>query len=244
MVNKLVLQSVINKYYLGENESVKWKIKDKTLSIDFMSVNKEVIGKVTHTGFDVEDSELAIFDTKKLLNLLGITQGDLIFELEKGKSVYTKMKFADESFNLTYALADPLLIGKVGSVTEPQWDAVLPLEKEHVDNLVKAKNALAGIGSMTLSIDVDLNGDNMCVFTFGDEQGHNNKITYQMYGTIKQEKIEIPFNSDMFRNILKENKDLESGHIFISYQGLMKLQFNSEDTLSIYYMVRKEESAF
>jgi len=244
MVNKLVLQSVINKYYLGENESVKWKIKDKTLSIDFMSVNKEVIGKVTHTGFDVEDSELAIFDTKKLLNLLGITQGDLIFELEKGKSVYTKMKFADESFNLTYALADPLLIGKVGSVTEPQWDAVLPLEKEHVDNLVKAKNALAGIGSMTLSIDVDLNGDNMCVFTFGDEQGHNNKITYQMYGTIKQEKAEIPFNSDMFRNILKENKDLESGNIYLSYQGLMKLEFKSEDTTCEYYMVRREESAF
>ena len=244
MVNKLVLQSVINKYYLGENESVKWKIKDKTLSIDFMSVNKEVIGKVIHTGFDVEDSELAIFDTKKLLNLLSITQGDLIFELEKGKSVYTKMKFADESFNLTYALADPLLIGKVGSVTEPQWDAVLPLEKEHVDNLVKAKNALAGIGSMTLSIDVDLNGDNMCVFTFGDEQGHNNKITYQMYGKIKQQKCEIPFNSDIFKNIFQANKDLESGTLYLSYQGLMKLEFKSEDTTSEYYMVRKEESSF
>ena len=124
MVNKLVLQSVINKYYLGENESVKWKIKDKTLTIDFMSVNKEVIGKIIHTNFDVEDSELAIFDTKKLLNLLSITQGDLMFSLEKGKSVYTKMHFADNAFNLTYALADPLLIGKVGSVTEPEWDAV------------------------------------------------------------------------------------------------------------------------
>jgi hypothetical protein len=65
-----------------------------------------------------------------------------------------------------------------------------------------------------------------------------------MYGTITPEKAEIPFNSDMFRNILKENKDLESGHIFLSYQGLMKLQFNSEDTLSVYYMVRREESAF
>jgi hypothetical protein len=244
MVNKLILQSVINKYYLGENESVKWQIKDKTLTIDFMSVNKEVIGKIIHSNFDVEDSELAIFDTKKLLNLLSITQGDLIFELEKGKSVYTKMKFADASFNLTYALADPLLIGKVGSATEPEWDAVLPLEKEYVDNLVKAKNALTGIGLMTVSVEVDLNGDNMCLFTFGDEQGHNNKITYQMYGTITPQQIEIPFNSDMFRNILKENKDLESGHIFLSYQGLMKLQFNSEDTLSIYYMVRKEESAF
>jgi hypothetical protein len=244
MVNKLILQSVINKYYLGENESVKWKIKDKTLTIDFMSISKEVIGKITHNNIDIEDSELAIFDTKKLLNLLGITQGDLMFELEKGRSVYTKMKFADASFNLTYALADPLLIGKVGAVSEPEWDACLPLEKESVDNLVKAKNALAGIGLLTVSVDKDLNGDDMCIFTFGDEQGHNNKIIYQMYGKIKQEKIEIPFNSDIFRNILKENKDLESGNIYLSYQGLMKIEFKSEDTLSVYYIVRKEESAF
>jgi hypothetical protein len=161
MVNKLVLQSVINKYYLGENESVKWKINNKTLTIDFMSINKEVIGKIVYDGFDVEDSELAIFDTKKFLNLLSITSNDLMFNLEKGKSVYTKMHFADNSFNLTYALADPLLIGKVASVTEPEWDACLPLEKEHVDNLVKAKNALTGIGSMTISVDKDFNDDDM-----------------------------------------------------------------------------------
>jgi hypothetical protein len=244
MVNKLVLQSVINKYYLGENESVKWKIKDKTLTIDFMSINKEVIGKIIHSNFDLEDSELAIFDTKKFLNLLGITQGDLMFTLEKGKNVYTKLHFADHVFNLTYALADPLLIGKVGSVTEPTWDAVLPLEKEHVDNLIKAKNALSGVDLVTIAIDVDLNGDNVCVFTFGDEKGHNNKITYQMYGKITQQKVEIPFSSDMLRNILQANKDLESGNIFLSYQGLMKFHFNSEDTFSTYYVVRKEESAF
>jgi len=244
MVNKLVLQSVINKYYLGENESVKWKIKDKTLTVDFMSVSKEVIGNITHTNFDVEDSELAIFDTKKFLNLLGITQGDLIFTLEKGKSVYTKLHFADSAFNLTYALADPLLISKVATVTEPQWDAVLPLEKEYVDNLVKAKSALAGVGLLTISVDKDLNGDDMCIFTFGDEQGHNNKITYQMYGKIKQQPVNIPFNSDMFKNILQANKDLEEGSIYLNYEGLMKIEFKSENTTSTYYMVRREESAF
>jgi len=244
MVNKLVLQSVINKYYLGENESVKWKIKDKTLTIDFMSISKEVIGKITHQNFDLEDSELAIFDTKKLLNLIGITQGDLMFNLEKGKSVYTKMHFADNAFNLTYALADPLLIGKVGSVTEPEWDATLYLEKEHVDNLVKAKSALAGVGLLTISVTKDLNDDDMCVFTFGDEQGHNNKITYQLYGKIKPEKVEIPFNSDIFKNIFQTNKDLDSGFIYLSYQGLMKIEFKSEDTTSEYYMVRREESSF
>ena len=57
MVNKIVLQSVINKYYLGENESVKWSIKDKTLTIDFMSVNKEVIGKIVHNNIDNKNDD-------------------------------------------------------------------------------------------------------------------------------------------------------------------------------------------
>ena len=209
-----------------------------------MSISKEVIGKITHNNIDIEDSELAIFDTKKLLNLIGITSGDLLFNLEKNRNLCTKMYFADADFNLTYALADPLLIGRVGAVTEPEWDAVLPFEKEYVDNLVKAKSALAGIGLLTVSIDKDLNGDDMCVFTFGDEQGHNNKITYQLYGDIKKDTISLPFNSDMLKTILNVNKDLENGNMYLSYKGLMKLEFEIEGTQSTYYMIRKEQSAF
>ena len=244
MVNKLVLQSIINKYHLGEIPSVKWKIKDKVLSIDFMSINKEVIGNITHTDIDIEDSNLAIFDTKKLLNLVNITSGDLLINFEKTKAVYTKMFLADNDFNLTYALSDPLLIGKVGTVDEPKWDMVLPLEKEQVDNLVKAKSALAGIGNMTISPDTDLDGGDLCVITFGDEQGHNNKITYNLTGEIRQADASIPFNSDIFKTILNTNKDLEEGTLYLSYQGLMKLNFKSENTTSTYYMIRKEESAF
>lgn len=244
MVNKLVLQSIINKYHLGEVSSVKWKIQDKVLSIDFMSINKEVIGNITHTDIDIEDSNLAIFDTKKLLNLVNITSGDLLINFEKTKAVYTKMFLADSDFNLTYALSDPLLIGKVGTVDEPKWDMVLPLEKEQVDNLVKAKSALAGIGNMTISPDTDLDGGDLCVITFGDEQGHNNKITYNLTGEIRQADISIPFNSDIFKTILNTNKDLEEGTLYLSYQGLMKLEFKSLNTTSTYYMIRKEESAF
>lgn len=244
MVNKLVLQSIINKYYLGENESVKWKIKDKTLTIDFMSLNREVIGKVTHNNFDVEDSELAIFDTKKLLNLISITSGDLLLTLDKIKAVYTKLKIADTDFNLTYALADPLLISKVGSVTEPEWDTVINLESENVANLIKAKGALASVNNMLISIESDSNGDDMCLFTFGDEHGHNNKITYQLYGKITSTDIKIPFNSDIFKNILNTNKDFDKGVLYLNYKGLMKLEFSTNDFQSEYYLVRKEQSAF
>ena len=72
MINKLIVQSIINKYYLGENESVKWVVKDNSLSIDFMTPSKDVIGSVVCTNFELEDSKLAIYDTKKLNSLISI----------------------------------------------------------------------------------------------------------------------------------------------------------------------------
>ena len=244
MINKLVLSGTINKYYLGENESVKWSTKDNVLTIDFMSINKEVIGQVVQENFDMEDSELSVFDTKKLLNLLSITSGDLMLSLEKHRNIYTKLHLAVTAFNLTYALADPLLIGKVGTVTEPEWDAVINLEIEDVDNLVKAKSALKDVNNMLISVDKDLNGDNMLLFTFGDEQGHNNKITYQLYGKINPEPASIPFNSDMLKNILHANKDMVDGTLYLNYSGLIKLEFKSDKSRTKYYIVRKEQSNF
>ena len=225
MINKLTLQSAINKYHLGEIESVKWTVKDNTLSVDFMSLNKEIIGKLTYNNFTVEDCELAVFDTKKLLNLINITSGDLLISLEKVKSINTKLHIADNSYNLTYALADPLLIAKPGTVNEPEWDAVLPLEREFVDHLIKAKSALQGVDNMTITPTKDLNDTSVCIFSFGDEDGHNNRITYQMYGEIQSSDSNIPFNSDSFKNILNANKDLEEGTISINYGGLDEIMF-------------------
>ena len=244
MINKLTLQSAINKYHLGEIESVKWTVKDNTLSVDFMSLNKEIIGKLTYNNFTVEDCELAVFDTKKLLNLINITSGDLLISLEKVKSFNTKLHIADNSYNLTYALAAPLLIAKPGTVNEPEWDAVLPLEREFVDHLIKAKSALQGVDNMTITPTKDLNDTSVCIFSFGDEDGHNNRITYQVYGEIQPSDVNIPFNSDSFKNILNANKDLEEGTISINYGGLMKLCFKSEDSESEYFLIRKEQSAF
>jgi hypothetical protein len=247
MVNKLVIKSIIDKYYLGENDSVKWGIKDKNLTIPFMSSSRELIGRITHSNFNLDDCELAIFDTKKLLNLITITHGDLLFTFDKVKSYYTKMHFADENFSLTYALADPLLIGKVGEVTEPNWDSIIPLSKDSIAHLIKAKSALSGetnTNIMTTNVEKDLNGDNAFIFTFGDEHGHNNKVKYQMYGEVSPSNESIPYNSDTFKNILNVNKDMENGCLYFSYKGLMKIEFTLGELTSTYYLVRRESTNF
>jgi len=61
MIPKLDLQSIINKYYLnGLNETVKWEIKDKTLTIKFTSPTREMIGEGLF-GFCISRNDMVIF---------------------------------------------------------------------------------------------------------------------------------------------------------------------------------------
>lgn len=244
MISKTVLQSVINKYYLGLNESVKWVIENNSMYVDFMAPTRDVIGKVTCKDFPLEDSKLAIFETKKLLNLVSICSGDLLLELEKNREVYTKLKLSDLNFNLNFALSDPLLIDKVGTVNTPEWVVELDLTTEDLENIIRAKSALSGVDNMTINTTKDLDDEDVCEFVFGDEQGHNNKITYQLKGDIKETNIKLPYNSDMFKTILYANKDMEEGKLYLSSMGLMRLEFQSENTTSEYFLVRKAETSY
>lgn len=244
MINKLQLQSIINKYYLGVNEAVKWEIENNELGINFMTPTKDVIGSVSCKDFQLEDSKLAIYDTKKLNSLISICNGDLLLELEKNNAIYTKLKISDLNFNLNYALSDPLLIGKVGEVTIPEWVVELDLTQEDIDNLIKAKSALSGIDNMLVTTTINLDNEDVVEFVFGDESGHNNKITYQVKGKITEQDIKLPFNSDIFKTILHANKDMGGGKLYLSSMGLIQLEFELENIFSRYFIVRKAETEF
>ena len=244
MINKSILQSVINKYYLNVCESVTWKTEDNNLTIDFMSPTADIIGKVTCNNFPLENSELAIYDTKKLSSLISICNGDLLLELEKQHKLISKLKISDLNFNLTYAISDPLLVPKVGTVNVPEFTVNLNLTNENIDNLIKAKSALQGIDNMLITTTTNLDGENVCEFVFGDEHGHNNKITYQISGDITEEDMKIPYNSDTFKTIMNANKDMEEGTMKISSMGLIEFKFSNDEVSSEYYMVRKAETDF
>ena len=244
MINKLTLQSIINKYYLGLNEAVKWVVEDDSLGISFMTPTKDVIGAVNCSNFQLENCKLAIYDTKKLLSLVNICNGDLLLELEKNNAICTKLKISDLNFNLNYALSDPLLINKVGEVTVPEWVVELDLTSEDVENIIRAKSALSQVDNMLVTTTTNLDGEDVVEFVFGDESGHNNKITYQVKGDIKEKDIKLPFNSDTFKTILQANKDMEGGKMYLSSMGLIQLEFSLDEISSKYFIVRKAETEF
>ena len=247
MINKQRLQSIISKYHLnGLTQSVKWDTKEGKLDICFVSDNKDLAGDVKVESSPVEDSELAIFDTSQLNKLISVTNGDLLLTLEKNHKVYSKLYIEDSSFNVAYNLADSLLIPKRGNINFPEnYDVIINLNTEVVDNLIKAKNALSGISDMMITTIEDEDRGKVVEFSFGDRSNYSNKIRYTINEEIDiKQDIKLPFNSDLFKEILNSNKDLESGKISISEEGFMKLEFCVEDINSMYYMVRKEDSTY
>jgi len=52
--------------------------------------------------------------------------------------------------------------------------------------------------------------------------------------------IEIPFDSDIFKDILSANKDMSTGILRISEVGMLKLNFTTEETESEYFIARNE----
>lgn len=245
MISKSTLSSIISKYYLGTNESVKWIIENNTLSVDFISPSKDVIGTVSCSNFQLDNTTLPIFDTKKLNNLVSICQGEVLVEVEKVNTVATKLNLSDMHFNLTYALSDMLLIPKVGSVNVPnEWEVKIDLSSEDVSQLIRAKSALSDVDNMVFKTTPDLDGNLVCEIVFGDGHGHSNKITYQLMGDVLEGGISVPFDSNMFKTILSANKDMETGTLKLAKGGLLQLEFSTEDTSSNYFMLRKAETSF
>ena len=240
MINKNQLTSAISKYYLnGLNNQVKWRIKDNKLIIYAGEAGR--VCKIELNNFPLEDSELGVFDTNKLNKLLSITNGDLNLSLEKLKSVYTKIHIADENFDLTYSLADILILGKNTYYEDPEsWEIELDLSPEDIDHLIKAKNALSDVNNMLITTTSDFDNNLICEFIFGDNTGFSNKISYQLNGKITDNNISLPFDSDIFKDILNSNKDQDSGTLKLSREGILKLNFSSENIYSEYYAARNE----
>ena len=242
MISKTQLQSVINKYHLGEIEKVKWEILNNELQVNFIAPSNIVLGSVRCFDFPIEEADLAIYNTKKLSNLISICKGDLLLEIEKQKEMLLKLNISDMNFNLSYALSDPLLIKKVGKAKPVEgWYVELNLSSDEISNILRAKGAMSEIDNFLVTTTKDLDGQDVCEFVFGDEVGHNNKITYQLQGEINKEDMKIKYNSNMLKTILNANKDMDEGQFKISNQGLMYFNFKNETIESEYYMVPQED---
>ena len=244
MITKTYLQSIISKYYMeGLIDSVKWVIKDNQLSINFISPNKNLVGNVTISNFNFRDAELGIFDTTKLNKLLAITSKDLKLETIKSGKTFTKLIISDNQFTVNYSLADTMLISKVPQVEEPDYEIEASLSNDDLMAIIKAKTALTDIETVNIKPHSSIEGNQHLELTFGNNDDYSNKISYYIQQISKynvHKNFNIFYNSELLKLVMNANKEVSRGKLFLSLNGLIKLEFENNDIKSTYFLVQNE----
>ena len=241
MISKNKLQSFISKYYIGQFNQAKWRIKNNEVKVYVGSHG--LAANVNMKNFPLEDGDIAVFDSNKLQKLVAVTSGDLLLSLEKQGQLNTKLKISDANFELDYSLADPLIIPKIDWYKDLDWEMELDVSREDIDSLIKAKNALSEYDTLLIRAVKNLDGETVCEFVFGDNTNFSSKVTYQIEGNVNDVFVNahVPFDSNVLKEILNVNKDSDNTKFYLSSKGLAKWTFSDEDTSSIYYMTRNEQ---
>ena len=245
MISKFELQSVINKYFLGGLiEGVKWDVKSNNLNIKFTAPTKEMIGEINYSNFNLVDSSVGISNTTQLLKLIGISGGEIHLDYIKNNKIFTKLIISDNQFTVNYALADILTIPKAGAFNGSNvFNLETDLNIEIISALIKAKSALSESETVVFKPTTSMDGDFQLELIFGGDIEYANKVSYFMTNFTQKDvssDFTLNFNSNLLKEILTTNKDALKAKMSINLEGLLKLSFETANTVSTYYMVKKD----
>ena len=238
MISKKVISNIVSKYSLGNHiEQVKWVIEDKKLNINFINDSKNLVGFIKYNkDIGLKDGNYGIFNTSQLIKCLNILDGDILVEANT-----SRLNLADTNYEIKFSLADPAVIPSVPSITNPsQFSVSFDINDEFITRFVKSKDALSELDTFTVETRDGFTGEEL-VFTVGTDI--TNTIEFAVEAKINESFDPVPFDSNLLKEILKANRDYDSGEIRISKNGLLDAHFKCEDELSTgYYLVRKQEN--
>ena len=239
-MQKQTLTSVVDKYHLnGIVESVKWVIKDKNITVDFITPMKNLVGKVTSPNFDLEDVDLGIYNTSQFNKLVKIMDSTVVLGLTKSPyGTPIELTLADNQYDLNYYLSDLMLIESVPNINEPtDYDTTSKIEPNFITMFANAKKALGDVKQFTVQTETK-DGETSLLIIIGDGNSYANKIKFKATCESMFGLSETPFPADVMMELLKANEEADSGTIQISSEGLMKISFVEGSIESTYYLVR------
>ena len=239
MINKKVISDIVSKYSLGNNiEKVKWIITDEKLIIHFINDSKNLVGYVDYRKeIGLKPGDYGIFNTSQLIKCLNILDGDILVDATK-----SKLNMADTNYDIKFNLADPAVIPNVPDINDSDdWSVSFSVSDEFITRFVKSKDALSDLDTFTVETRDGFNGEEL-VFTVGTNITNTIEFTVEN-ATINESFDEVPFDSNLLKEILKANRTYHSGEIRINKKGLLDAHLHcGNDLYTGYYLVRKQEN--
>tara|TARA_B100001063_G_scaffold52097_1_gene46082 strand:+ start:42 stop:761 length:720 start_codon:yes stop_codon:yes gene_type:complete len=238
MIGKKVISDIVSKYSLGNViEKVKWVVTDKKLKINFINDSKVLLGFVEYRNdIGLKNGDYGIFNTSQLIKCLNILDGDILIEASN-----SKLNIADTNYEIKFGLSKPEVLPKVPEIKdEDNFSVSFSVNDEFITRFVKSKDALSDLEIFTVETREGFTGEEL-VFTIGTTI--TNSIEFAVEADIKESFNSIPFDSNLFKEILKANKNYHSGEIRINKKGLIDAHFHcGEGLFTGYYLVRKQDN--
>ena len=240
MTDKRIIDSFIDKYHLGGNiERIKWGADNESLSAKFINDSQNLVGQIKSKNFQFPIGEFGIYSTSTLSKLLNILENEVMFEIQKEGGTPSKFIIADTNMDIKFNLADPQVIPSVPAINKTKGNVEIQLTEEFTTKFIKAKDA---VGEEVFYISTqDGFTSKEVAFTIGNKS--TNSVSFSMEieeGGSDIELDNIPFNSDLVKEIFKHNKRFELGFIQINPKGLMTFAFKFGDLETNYYLVRNQ----
>ena len=238
MISKKVILDIVSKYSLGNNiEKVKWIITDENFTINFINDSKNLVGNVVYNQqIGLKPGDYGIFNTSQLIKCLNILDGDILVD-----ATSSKLNLADTNYDIKFNLADPAVIPNVPEVNHSHESSVsFEVNDEFITRFVKSKDALSELDTFTIETRDGFDGEELA-FTVGTNI--TNTIEFTVDAVIRESFESIPFDSNLFKEILKANRIYEKGEIHVHKNGLIWALFSfNNNTKTEYFLVRKQEN--
>ena len=233
-MNKQKLTGFVEKYSLGNTiESVPWSIKNNTLSTDFVSDDRTLLGNVTLNSFDIDDAEVGIYNTTQLQKMISVLGSDVSVNLKKADDRAIAIDMTDGEVSLNYMLADLDIIPKAPKLkTLPDTTVVIKVDNDFITKFVRAKNALSESDNFTVI------SNTITQIIIGESDSNTNKININVKTEVNNKLSAISFNANYLKEILAANRDHTTGKMEVCAGGLAVLTFSNADYTSKYYLVQ------
>ena len=236
-MEKSKINRFVQKYTLaGLVESVKWEVKDNSLHTSFISDDKSVLGSVSLSDFEFQNTTLGIYDTSKLTKMIGVLDDDLEFGVSEIEGKAVSLKFNDKATSVNYMLADLSVIPNVPDLKQlPSFNVKITLDQTFINRFIRAKAALADENNFTFTCK-----NNKGQIILGHSNINTDRISIDVDCECDGDIEPISFSATYLKEILVANKEASGATLNISTQGLSHIHFEVDEYTTDYYLVETQ----
>ena len=238
-MNKLSLNSFIQKYHLGGNvNSVKWNSDGTNLSTRFISGDKSLLGELTLAKQKLPEFEVGVYDTTLLFKMLSTLSDSVDFKVNEVDGEPVNFNFSDKSLSVDYVLAATGVIPDVPEMKKmPEFGTMLKLDSQFISSFIKGKSALSDVETFAIT---PVKGG--VEVTIGYSDMNSNRISISVQSGAVDLENPVIFNADLFKEVLSANKECSKATLNVSAKGLAHVEFKIDDFVAKYYLVSQQTS--